>query len=84
MVDEGGRGGGPGGGEHPEPERRGSEPAGSETSEPERAEPERPEPERPVGSSEWLLQQLSGGRLKSIFDSPRPESSVPRLRTPRA
>lgn len=32
---------------------------------------ERPEPERPVGGSEWLLQQLSGGRLKSIFDAPR-------------
>lgn len=31
----------------------------------------RPEPERPVGGSEWLLQQLSGGRLKSIFDAPR-------------
>ncbi|MBF4460972.1 MULTISPECIES: hypothetical protein [unclassified Rathayibacter] len=32
---------------------------------------ERPEPERPVGGSEWLLQQLSNGRLKSIFDAPR-------------
>ncbi|OOB89250.1 hypothetical protein B0T42_18615, partial [Rathayibacter sp. VKM Ac-2630] len=30
------------------------------------------EPERQVGGSEWLLQQLSGGRLKSIFDAPRP------------
>ncbi|QHC69046.1 septum formation family protein [Rathayibacter sp. VKM Ac-2801] len=75
MVDEGGRDGGSGGGEHPE--RRGSEDrepeqAGSGNSEPERPEPERAEPERPVGSSEWLLQQLSGGRLKSIFDSPRP------------
>ncbi|MCJ1696852.1 hypothetical protein MT349_13795 [Rathayibacter caricis] len=29
------------------------------------------EPERQVGGSEWLLQQLSGGRLKSIFDAPR-------------
>ncbi|PPH29572.1 hypothetical protein [Rathayibacter sp. AY1F9] len=88
MVDEGGRGGGPGGGEHPEPERRGSEgrepePAGSEASEPERAEPERPEPERPVGSSEWLLQQLSGGRLKSIFDSPRPVPPVEESRAER-
>ncbi|PPF32009.1 septum formation family protein [Rathayibacter sp. AY1A3] len=93
MVDEGGRGGGPGGGEHPEPEGRGSEgrepePAGSEASEPERAEPERaeperPEPERPVGSSEWLLQQLSGGRLKSIFDSPRPVPSVEESRAER-
>lgn len=34
-------------------------------------EGERPEPERPIGGSEWLLQQLSGGRLKSIFDAPR-------------
>ncbi|PPI05603.1 septum formation family protein [Rathayibacter sp. AY1B8] len=93
MVDEGGRGGGPGGGEHPEPEGRESEgrepegrepePAGSETSEPERAEPERPEPERPVGSSEWLLQQLSGGRLKSIFDSPRPVPPVEESRAER-
>ncbi|PPH52271.1 septum formation family protein [Rathayibacter sp. AY1E2] len=93
MVDEGGRGGGPGGGDHPEPERRGSEGrepegrepelAGSETSEPERAEPERPEPERPVGSSEWLLQQLSGGRLKSIFDSPRPVPPVEESRAER-
>jgi len=30
------------------------------------------EPDRQVGGSEWLLQQLSGGRLKSIFDAPRP------------
>ncbi|PPI41157.1 hypothetical protein C5D50_03365 [Rathayibacter sp. RFBD1] len=83
MVDEGGRGGGPGGGEHPEPEGREPEPAGSETSELERAEPERAEPERPVGSSEWLLQQLSGGRLKSIFDSPRPVPPVEESRAER-
>ncbi|SMH49768.1 hypothetical protein SAMN06295885_3408 [Rathayibacter oskolensis] len=40
------------------------------------------EPERQIGGSDWLLQQLSGGRLKSIFDAPRPapvrpEPSVP-------
>jgi hypothetical protein len=91
MVDDGGRDGDPGGGEHPDRERCGSEDreperAGSETAEPERPEPERPEAgrpeaERPVGGSEWLLQQLSGGRLKSIFDSPRPS---PPAEEPRA
>ncbi|NQX25771.1 hypothetical protein HQQ81_00210 [Microbacteriaceae bacterium VKM Ac-2854] len=42
------------------------------------ADDERPdEPQQPVGGSEWLLQQLSGGRLKSIFEAPRAEEEPP-------
>ncbi|MWV48364.1 hypothetical protein GRS96_03615 [Rathayibacter sp. VKM Ac-2803] len=33
--------------------------------------------ERPTGGSDWLLQQLSDGRLKSIFDAPRQRPTQP-------
>ncbi|AJM76852.1 hypothetical protein [Rathayibacter toxicus] len=38
---------------------------------------DRPEPERTPGSGEWLLQQLSDGRLKSIFDAPQQPTAAP-------